>query len=132
MKTREELDQYVSTGIIEAYVLGILPSAEMQEFERQVVAHPQLQKQLSDAETLLKPLIKAEKITGNRQAGVPRRFMVEGHDEDYRRAWLHYRQRQQKVYTLNKRFKLLVGIGVALSVIYILATLFFFIFWKKA
>lgn len=132
MKTREELDKYVSTGIIEAYVLGILPPVEMHEFEKHVVAHPQLQKQLNDAEMLLKPLIKAEKTVGSKQVGTTRHFMVEGQDEDYLRTWQHYRLRQQKVYTLNKRFKLLVGVGVVLSVLYILATLFFFIIWKKS
>ncbi len=132
MKTHEELDQYVATGIVEAYVLGILNATEAQEFEKKITVHPELKQQLHDAEKLLKPLIKPAAVSSGRLVGDTKHFVIADQDDEYRRKWNDYRMRQQRVNLLNKKFRLALRIAVILSVLYIIGTLFFFILWKKA
>lgn len=58
MKNHTELNEYIESGVIEAYVLGILNHTEEEHFVRQVNLYPELHAQLKEAELLLKPLME--------------------------------------------------------------------------
>lgn len=41
-----DLQQYIESGVIEEYALGVLPDAERQEVERLAAAHPEIQREI--------------------------------------------------------------------------------------
>lgn len=129
MKTAQELDEYVSTGIVEAYVLGILNSNEAREFERQVMAHPLLQQQLQSAEKLLKPLIGRKPGTEKKHyASDVKHFIIPDVSE-------HDIQLHAVNYTdtaiIHKNFRVVILILLIFTVLYLSATLFFFLIMSK-
>ena len=47
------LQEYISTGILEAYVLGYVTAEERLEVERQLVLEPELQEEMRKVDALL-------------------------------------------------------------------------------
>jgi anti-sigma-K factor RskA len=53
------IQEYISSGVIEAYLLGNLSQAEQEAFENHLSAYPELKKELHLAETTLEKLVMA-------------------------------------------------------------------------
>jgi anti-sigma-K factor RskA len=56
------IKDYISSGILEAYVLGELPEKERAELERNLIDHPELQKELAAIEEANEKLFMAASI----------------------------------------------------------------------
>lgn len=61
-KTRVKIQEYITSGIIESYVLGLASQEEIQQFERLLPLHPELRDALSEFEWQLEAFARDHEI----------------------------------------------------------------------